>query len=226
MIYALAGLAFGLFIPYIARRFAKFMPATLAYGLYRILRPSKKVASEKRRANWHYAKMLSQYRWRSIMWGVLTAGLSFFAYFEWGGELIWWKICFIWVLLLLAEIDIRMQLLPDILTIPLLLLGFAAAAWVGLWVTPFEAASGAMVGYFMPVAVSLLFVWKNQDAFGGGDIKLLAAIGAWFGIEELMMTVVLACVVFGVYAAIVRKRQGAFGPAIVVGALATAFYYF
>ena len=39
MIYAAYGLVFGLFIPYLARCFSKFMPATPAYALYRILKP-------------------------------------------------------------------------------------------------------------------------------------------------------------------------------------------
>ena len=36
MSYALCGFVWGLFIPYIARRFAKFMPATFAYALFDI----------------------------------------------------------------------------------------------------------------------------------------------------------------------------------------------
>ena len=120
MVYALAGFVFGIFIPYVSRRFAKFMPATMAYALYRIVCPGKKVSAEKRRNNWHYAKMISQYRWRGVMWGILTAALSYGVFYEWGSPLIWWKLVFIWILLLLAEIDIRMLLLPDeVLRFPL-----------------------------------------------------------------------------------------------------------
>ena len=45
MIYAAYGLVFGLFIPYLARRFSKFMPATPAYALYRILKPVRSVSA-------------------------------------------------------------------------------------------------------------------------------------------------------------------------------------
>ena len=48
MIYALSGLLFGLLIPYMSRRFAKFMPATLAYALYRIVKPVRRVSAAKR----------------------------------------------------------------------------------------------------------------------------------------------------------------------------------
>ena len=122
MIYALSGLLFGLLIPYMSRRFAKFMPATLAYALYRIVKPVRRVSAAKRHGSWQYTKMMSQYRWRSVMWGILTAALSYGAFYEWGSQFIWWKLIFIWLLLLSAEIDFRLLLLPDILTIPLLCL--------------------------------------------------------------------------------------------------------
>ena len=37
MSYIFWGFLFGVLIPYMARRFAKFMPATAAYALYRLL---------------------------------------------------------------------------------------------------------------------------------------------------------------------------------------------
>ncbi len=226
MIYALSGLLFGLLIPYMSRRFAKFMPATLAYALYRIVKPVRRVSAAKRHGSWQYTKMMSQYRWRSVMWGILTAALSYGAFYEWGSQLIWWKLIFIWLLLLSAEIDFRLLLLPDILTIPLLLLGFAFSAWTGLWTMPYDSSLAALFGYFVPALISLLFVWKNKDAFGGGDVKLLAAAGAWLGVEKLLYTIVGACILFALYVAIMRKRQGAFGPAISAAAIAVAFYYF
>ena len=42
MFYTILGFLLGFSIPYISRRFAKFMPATFAYALYRIFTPNKK----------------------------------------------------------------------------------------------------------------------------------------------------------------------------------------
>ena len=36
MWYAVYGFVFGMLIPYMARRFSKFMPATMAYAVYRL----------------------------------------------------------------------------------------------------------------------------------------------------------------------------------------------
>ena len=49
MPYIFIGFAFGFAIPYLARRFSKFMPATFACALYRIFRPNKTVSKEKRK---------------------------------------------------------------------------------------------------------------------------------------------------------------------------------
>lgn len=89
-----------------------------------------------------------------------------------------------------------------------------------------ESALGAVGGYFLPVLVSLLFVWKNKDAFGGGDIKLLAALGAWLGFEKLLYVIVVSAVLFILYAAIKRQRSGAYGPAIAIAGIIVAFYFF
>lgn len=56
MSYIFWGFLFGVLIPYMARRFAKFMPATAAYALYRLLWPVKTVSDERKRANPAYQK--------------------------------------------------------------------------------------------------------------------------------------------------------------------------
>ena len=181
MIYAAYGLVFGLFIPYLARRFSKFMPATPAYALYRILKPVRSVSRAKRAGNPEYRRLMTRYRMRSIGWGIVAAAISYLAAERFSDIYIVWYLGLIWTLLLLTEIDNRMMLLPDILTVPLLIAGFAYSVFVSQWVIPAESVLGAVTGYMLPVVASAFLVWKNKDAFGGGDIKLLAALGAWLG---------------------------------------------
>ena len=89
-----------------------------------------------------------------------------------------------------------------------------------------ESVLGAVTGYMLPVVASAFLVWKNKDAFGGGDIKLLAALGAWLGMELVIYTMILASVLFVLYALARRMRVGAFGPAITIAAIMIAFYFF
>lgn len=226
MIYALYGLVFGLLIPYLARRFSKFMPATPAYALYRMIKPVKSVSGAKKKTNPQYQKLMNKYRMRSIGWGIVTAAISYLAAERFSDIYIVWYLGLIWTLLLLTEIDNRMCLLPDILTVPLLIGGFAYSVFVSQWVIPAESVLGATAGYALPVVASAFLVWKNKDAFGGGDIKLLAALGAWLGFELVVYTMILASVLFTVYAMVRRCRVGAFGPALTVAAIMIAFYFF
>lgn len=220
MLYALSGFVFGLFIPYTARRFAKFMPASFAFALWQIVKPSKNARRILK------SPVYKTYLWRALLSGLLTAALSYLFYDHFGVENICVKLAFLWILLLLAEIDWRIFLLPDLLTIPLLILGFFAAAWnIGFTIAP-DSALGAAAGYFLPSLAALALVWKNRDAFGGGDIKLLAAIGAWLGLEGLLYTIALASAGQLVIALLRRQKAIAFGPALAFAAIIIAICFF
>lgn len=226
MYYTLAGLAFGFLIPYIARRFAKFMPATPGYALWQLFCFGKRVSDEKIQSSLHYHKLRRELFYRSVMSGLFTAVLTYMAWRQWDVPNLGWKLFYFWTLLLLAEIDYRMYLLPDILTVPLLIIGFVAAVFGFGWIGAEESAIGALSGYFLPAIASLLVVWKNRDAFGGGDIKLLAAIGGWSGPERLLYIIILSAVIFLLIALFRQKRSGAYGPAAAVAAIIVAFCFF
>ena len=227
MIYALYGFLFGILIPFIARRFSKFMPATPAYAIYRILKPVKTVSKQKRRNNPLYQKLMRKYVMRSIGWGIFCAGLSYLCYTGFAGanHPVNWYIGCLWTLLLLTEIDKRMEILPDILTFPLLIAGFLCASInsIGSFVDPMESALGATAGFILPVVASAFLVWKDENALGGGDIKLFSALGAWLGVEHLLYTIILSCFIFAVEALIKKQRAGAFGPSIVWATILIAF---
>lgn len=127
MIYAVYGFVAGFLIPYMSRRFAKFMPATPAYALYRLVKPNK--TARKVKFSTRYKQLKRKYLSRSLVYGALSALLSLLAFWRLGEEHLFWYLAFVWILLLLAEIDLKMLLLPDILTIPLLIGGFVFAAF-------------------------------------------------------------------------------------------------
>ena len=218
--YILGGFAFGLLIPYMARRFAKFMPATPAYALWQLIRPVKSVQGSKKR------NLQKTYYWRSLMSGLLTSGLTyiFVVHFETANQ--GWCVFYLWTILLLAEIDWRTFLLPDILTIPLLIGGFAFSTLGAGWVIGAESALGATAGYVLPVVASVLMLRKSKDAFGGGDIKFLAAIGAWIGLLPLVYVIAAASILMFGYMLVCRKKSAAFGPALSIAAIIVALLFF
>ncbi len=217
MIYGIYAFLAGLLIPYMARRFAKFMPATPAYALYRLIKPNK--ISAKVKFSTKYKQLKKKYLTRSLVYGFLMGILSLLSYFRLGEEHLIWYLFFIFILLLLAEIDFKMLLLPDILTIPLLITGFVFAAFIGTHISAEESACAAMAGYIIPVIATLMMLWRSIDAFGGGDIKLLSAIGAWLGLEGIIYTILLSCLLFGLYSIFRHQRVGAFGPSLSISAI-------
>lgn len=226
MLYIFSGFLFGMLIPYMARRFAKFMPATMAYALYRLIMPNKKVSAVKRKNNIKYRNLMRKYVIKSFVWGVVSALLTLGVHLCLRSDLL---IVLVWILLLLYEIDERMFLLPDILTVPLLIVGFLYSSMlpvehIGTCSPAFSSAMGALGGYLLPVLASLLMVKKNPDAFGGGDIKLLSAVGAWIGFQYVPFLLLASSAVFGVLCFVKHERAGAFGPAIVISTLILAFF--
>ncbi|MDE2149621.1 MAG: prepilin peptidase [Gammaproteobacteria bacterium] len=101
-------------------------------------------------------------------------------------------LAFGWMLLVLTAIDLRTQLLPDTLTLPLLWLGLLLSS-ARLFVAPGAAIVGAAVGYGL---LWLVFhgyrLATGKDGMGHGDFKLLAALGAWLGAAQLPLLLLLA----------------------------------
>lgn len=132
----------------------------------------------------------------------------------------------VWALIALALIDFDTQLLPDSITQPLL--------WLGLLLNSFHvytdlhsAALGAVAGYLSLWLVYWLFkLITGKEGMGYGDFKLLAALGAWLGWQQLPAIILLSSVVGAVVGIglIVSARRGRhvpipFGPYLAMGGL-------
>ena len=88
-------------------------------------------------------------------------------------------------LLLLALLDLRHQWLPDRLTLPLIPLGLVSA-WAGLGPPLNDRLMGAAAGWAGLVVVGFVYRRiRGREGLGGGDAKLLGAIGAWVGLFNL-----------------------------------------
>ncbi len=101
---------------------------------------------------------------------------------------------FSWILLAAAIIDLKTTLLPDNLTLPLMWLGILLAlTGFGTTVTLENAVLGAMAGYLALWSIYWLFkLITGREGMGYGDFKLLAALGAWLGWQQLPMVLLLS----------------------------------
>ncbi len=124
-----------------------------------------------------------------------------------------------WCLVALTVIDLRTQLLPDQLTLPLLWLGLLAAAG-GLFQTPSDAIIGAAAGYLALWSVYWLFkLLTGKEGMGYGDFKLLGALGAFCGVSGLLPIILLSsvfgAVIGSIFLAVRGRERGTpipFGP--------------
>lgn len=140
-----------------------------------------------------------------------------------------WSGCVLgWTTLALAWIDLRWLRLPDLLTLPLLLLGLISCRLLDPDALPAHAAAAAL-GYlaFTGLAWSYRRL-RGRDGLGAGDAKLLAASGAWVGLAALPMLVLIAAVATLVVALPARRAQAQvpipFGPGLAFSLFAVWLY--
>ncbi|END6320210.1 prepilin peptidase [Escherichia coli] len=101
---------------------------------------------------------------------------------------------FIAMLLVLAVIDCRTAMLPDVLTLSLLWLGLLFSLQGGR-VPLEEAVVGAVSGYLCLWGLYWLFRFvTGREGLGYGDFKLAAALGAWMGWQVLPSVLLFASV--------------------------------
>jgi prepilin signal peptidase PulO-like enzyme (type II secretory pathway) len=124
-----------------------------------------------------------------------------------------------WWLLLLALIDAEHGRLPDVLTLSLVIAGLAMAALAPLpgLASPLASGLGALFGFLLFYLTGRLYAtWRGRAGLGLGDAKLLAALGAWLGVEGLAPLILIAALSGLGAALLMGKRQAqdaiAFGP--------------
>ena len=170
--------------------------------------------------------------WRYPLVEALTGGLalalflklaltfSFFCYF-----------CFAAALVVITFIDLDHRLIPDAISLPGILIGFLLsflAVTPGVWNSLLGIVIGG--GSLYLVAVVYEFVTK-REGMGGGDVKLLAMIGAWLGWKAVLFTLFFSSLtgsLVGGALMVARKEDGKlaipFGPFLTFSAMAYVFF--
>ena len=133
-------------------------------------------------------------------------------------------------LLVITFIDLDHRIIPDAITLPGIPIGLAASFGPGL-ISP----SASLIGILAGGGSLFLVAWGYQlitqrEGMGGGDIKLLAMIGAFMGWQGVLFTIFVASLT-GTLAgmALICRRRGdmklavPFGPFLAVGAIAYLF---
>lgn len=97
-----------------------------------------------------------------------------------------------WFLVAMTMIDFDTYLLPDVLTLPLMWIGLVASL-LPVFADVRSAVIGAAAGYAVLWCVYQLFkILTGKEGMGFGDFKLLAALGALLGWQQLPMIILLS----------------------------------
>ena len=106
-----------------------------------------------------------------------------------------YALLFTWILIALLFIDIDHHLLPDSLTLLLLWIGLIASTF-HIFANAHDAIFGAVVGYLVFAILQAIFhMATGKTGMGQGDFKLLAALGAFFGWQQLPILILLSSVI-------------------------------
>lgn len=129
-------------------------------------------------------------------------------------------------LLTMSVIDLHHQILPDRITLPGIVVGLVASATL-LPSGFLPSLVGVLVGGGLFFAIAVL----SKGGMGGGDIKLIAMIGAFLGWQAVLLTTFLAAVVGGLVGAAMlaffdkdRKHAVPFGPFLSMAAVVCMFW--
>jgi len=137
-------------------------------------------------------------------------------------ELVLFGLCLFGILVALAVIDFRTFILPDFLTLPLIIIGLSFAHTQNI-VKP--AIIGAIIGFTMFVMLEITYKHiRGKAGLGRGDAKLLAAGGAWCGWYGLPFIILIASGFGLVHALLLAKKNSdalPFGPHLAIGIFLT-----
>ena len=139
---------------------------------------------------------------------------------------------FLSILLVVAMIDFDHLMIPDVISLPGIVIGFFASAFivqVGWLGSLLGIVLGGGILWILAILSPYLF---GKEGLGGGDIKLMAMIGAFLGWQAVVMILFLASfagAVVGVglmaFRRIERGQYLPFGPFLAAGAVALLFFH-
>jgi leader peptidase (prepilin peptidase) / N-methyltransferase len=171
---------------------------------------------------WHYPAV-------EAMIGLLS--ITLFIRYGLSYQYLLWLL-FTSALVAITFIDLHHQIIPDVISLPGIVVGLGASFAPGATVLWHESLIGVIAGGGSLYLVAVIYQSiTGRDGMGGGDIKLLAMIGAWMGWRSLPMIIFSSSLVGAVIGLCFLLASGKglrvripFGPFLSLGALVCLFF--
>lgn len=129
-----------------------------------------------------------------------------------------------YVLIVIAFIDLEHRLIPNVLTLPMIIIGLSFRIWQGEIIS---GVLGGLIGGGILLSITLFY----PKGLGMGDVKFLAMVGVFLGWEKALFVLfsgsllgVLVIAPLMLMKKIDRKTAFPFGPFLVVGTLIALYW--
>jgi leader peptidase (prepilin peptidase)/N-methyltransferase len=123
------------------------------------------------------------------------------------------------MLIAITGIDLQHQIIPDVITLPGVVVGVLASVAIGAvpWID-------SLIGLAVGGALFFVIIVASRGGMGGGDLKLAAMLGAFLGWKVMLLAVLVAVLAGGAVAVALlatgrtgRKDAIPFGPFLAAG---------
>ena len=162
----------------------------------------------------------------------ITALVSLILFMKFGPTLSYlFYFSFVAALIVISVIDLYHQIIPDVISLPGIGVGLLASLAIPQ-INFIDSLIGALLGGGCLFIVATLYQWLfKREGMGGGDVKLLAMIGAFLGWKAVILTILLGSLLGSISGIIVMVSRGKdfkyaipFGPFLSLGAVIALFY--
>jgi len=162
----------------------------------------------------------------------ITALSSFLLFDKFGATLSYlFYFSFVSALIIITVIDLYHQIIPDVISIPGIGVGLLGSLIIP-YISVFNSLIGILVGGGSLFLVATLYQWLfKREGMGGGDVKLLAMIGAFLGWKSVILTILLSSFIGSIVGIAIMLLKGKdfkyaipFGPFLSLAAVISLFY--
>jgi len=162
----------------------------------------------------------------------ITALSSFFLFITFGVSLSFiYYFSFVAALIAITVIDLYHQIIPDVISLPGIVIGLLGSLIIPQ-ITFWSSLIGVLSGGGSLFLVATVYQWLfKREGMGGGDVKLLAMIGAFLGWKAVILTILLSSFIGSIIGITVMLIKGKdfkyaipFGPFLALGAVISLFF--
>jgi len=162
----------------------------------------------------------------------ITALSSFFLFITFGVSLsFFYYFSFVAALIAITVIDLYHQIIPDVISLPGIVIGLLGSLVIPQ-ITFWSSLIGVLSGGGSLFLVATVYQWLfKREGMGGGDVKLLAMIGAFLGWKAVILTILLSSFIGSIIGITVMLIKGKdfkyaipFGPFLALGAVISLFW--